>query len=234
MFLLPINMRQITSQIIVHDAIIIFCIMPYQHIATHKVEKHLQAFLVRTNGLVLALADDWIGDIAQHLGNFALGIDMNRELVHGLAVSDALGRNLNHIIIKHVQSGGFGVEHHYLLLIIDAQKLLYIGRILVIEEVGRCDAAHFQPMNELPRGGIALENHQSLEQSRPCQEVVLVGQHAQLSHDELHFRCGKEVGARHLEMGLRTLRQFLANHVGIVVGIHDDGCGFIGIVIKKA
>ena len=120
----PVDFRQIALYIALHDMVVVVGIMPQEHTATGKVKKHSQSLSMSVELLMLALLDDRVDDVAQHLRYLAIRLDINREGIHYPALPDALGCNLYYIILKDIQARSLRVEDYNILSLISLHEAL--------------------------------------------------------------------------------------------------------------
>ena len=62
---------------------------------------------------------------------------------------------------------------------------------------------------------------------------MLVDQHRQMRKEQPYLFRSKEIVARHLKVWQLHLRQFGTYHVGILIGIHDDGRCLVRMALVK-
>ena len=62
---------------------------------------------------------------------------------------------------------------------------------------------------------------------------MLVDQHCQMGKEQPYLFRGKEIVARNLKVWQLHLHQFGTYHVGILIGIHDDGRCLVRMTLVK-
>ena len=114
------------------------------------------------DGLKLAFFNDGIDDVTQHCGNGAAGFNVNGELCYDFALAQPLRRNLYHVVLKHIQSGGLCVEDYQIPLLIGINEALQDCLPSIAHEVGRQQPVLAQLMNKLPAAGRGLTHFHAL------------------------------------------------------------------------
>ena len=174
-----------------------------------------------------ALLDDRIRDVAEHQRDGTVGLNVYGEsrTFHHLAATHLHGSYLKDVVLKDVQSGCLRIEHHDGVLFVMTDETAEIsGGAVIAQEVGGKDGTVEQCPNEAASGGIAFVHSQSLHKARPRHKAELIVEHAKMGKQELHLRRRENVRARHLEMSDAATMELLAEHLGVAVGIHHNGC----------
>ncbi len=118
----PVGIRKIIFQAEVHYMIIERGIMRQQGSSIGKVEKSLESLSGRTYLVVFPLFNDWVHDVAKHHRYGATRFQVHTELANNFAPPYPLRSYLDDIILKNVQACGLGIEHHYVIIVIDSQE----------------------------------------------------------------------------------------------------------------
>ena len=160
---LPIDLGQITAQVVVHDAVIVLGVVAHQgHLpVAHEVEKHAEGVGMGMDLMVSALLDDGIGNVAQHGGNGAIGLNIHGELGHAPALPYLFGGNLHDVVLKDVESGGLGVEHHDVVSLIKAEEFLQVSVVVGAKKIGWADGEIPHFAKPATRRGLALADTQA-------------------------------------------------------------------------
>ena len=109
----------------------------------------------------------------------AVGLNIEVEwLAHYPALADPHGRDLDDIVMIDVRARGLGVENHDFASIVCLEKLLEVGGGAVVaqEVVGRKGKLE-KFSRETPSKGVGVENADTVQDTRPGDEVVLVGEY---------------------------------------------------------
>ena len=202
-----------------------------QHAAVGIVEEALQGLRGRQLLVVAQLLDDGIVEVAQFFGDGAVGLQIDVELrtLDHLALPQAHGGNLHDVVGVDVGSGGFRVENDDVAMVVGLEKLLEIAAVVIDEKIARQHGVLAQQLHKIAGVSIGGHHAESPQEPRPRNEIMFVGQHVEVRQQQFYFFRREKVLARHFEVLLPHFLQLLADAVGVVVGIHDDGRGFLGI-----
>ena len=133
-----------------------------------KVEKGPQALSRCQQLIVLALLNDGILDVAEHLWDGAVALEINGELSNGSPVANPLGRNLDNIIFEDVQPRCLCIENDQVTFFICTQELLQIRPVLM-EQIGWGKGDGTQTMHKLSCGSGHSTHFHTLKDLRPRQ-----------------------------------------------------------------
>ena len=101
--------------------------------------------------LVAPFFEDGIGDVAQALGNGAVGFDVDGELGHAAALPYLLCGYLDDVVLEDVEACGLGVEDHNFLRVVCVQEFLQVSVVSGSQDVGGAEGPHAELVDPAAR-----------------------------------------------------------------------------------
>ena len=117
-------------------------VVPHEFGIAYVVEEASKGFFGREMGTVAILFDHRIGEVTQHFGDGAVGLDDEVEFAafDHLAIAELDGRNLDDVVVEDIGACGLCVEDHEGASPHAACSFQTITAAVVVDEVGGCEA----------------------------------------------------------------------------------------------
>ena len=179
---------KIAAEVVDEDLVVVLDIVTHQTAVADVVDKLAQCLGMADEGGVAPLFDDGVGDVAEHLGDGALGLDMHHKggaLDHAAMLHLDSGY-LQDVVVEDAESGGLGIEDHHGSVGVDgSHKVLHVGGGVVEQKIGGQEGAVEHLAHKLAGRGGSGKDAQSIEQACPCHEVGLRGKHIEMGEHGL-------------------------------------------------